>query len=272
MRAEHLNFCRQLQKYLLEGEPASEEAAALVATVVPAIQQAEKFLLPVGGITLPDDEFRALSGTIRLPHPTIAMEYVDRGFRYVVLAMEDDDKIILMLFRSALQSERRRWTLFSSAEISNSCDRLLRWRDGQFEVGCLVGKGGGEHGWFNPVKVTLSLLNALSCSNVRVERSEPKQGRRRVKASLPFDAYHVLVLESRDPSTAAGGGWSGADRRSPREHLRRGHIRHLASGARIWVNATVVAPSAAGAVHKDYQVERRLQASAQPTNQGSNQP
>ena len=41
--------------------------------------------------------------------------------------------------------------------------------------------------------------------------------------------------------------------RSPREHLRRGHIRRLADGRRIWVNAAIVgAGKGVGVVSKDY--------------------
>lgn len=96
--------------------------------------------------------------------------------------------------------------------------------------------------------VILSFINALSCSNVRTARHEPKKSK--PKSALPFDAYHVLTIGTTGVSRIAPG--IGAHR-SPREHLRRGHIRRLDDGRRIWVNATVVAAGrGAGVVTKDY--------------------
>ncbi|MEO3722889.1 hypothetical protein, partial [Lacticaseibacillus paracasei] len=40
---------------------------------------------------------------------------------------------------------------------------------------------------------------------------------------------------------------------SPRQHLRRGHIRRLESG-NIWVNACVVGSSEKGVIKKSYNV------------------
>lgn len=98
-------------------------------------------------------------------------------------------------------------------------------------------------------RVVLGFLNALACSNVTIERGPaPKQGAK-LKNSLPFDAYHTLVL--RGPESASGNTGLGGHR-SPREHLRRGHIRRLESGNKVWVNATVVNAGAPGKILKDY--------------------
>jgi hypothetical protein len=104
-----------------------------------------------------------------------------------------------------------------------------------------------------PVVALLSLLNALACSNVRIERSEPRMRRKKSASALPFDTYHVLTVGP--PGTGPHGSLTGGHR-SPREHLRRGHIRRLEDGRRIWVNATVVAAGrGAGVVTKDYAVK-----------------
>ena len=105
----------------------------------------------------------------------------------------------------------------------------------------------------NAVWTIISLCNALACSNVHIERSEPKKAGKKIKAALPFDAYHILTIDA----TGAAGERVGraGEHRSPREHLRRGHIRRLADGRRIWINATVVAAGrGAGVVSKDYRL------------------
>ena len=61
-----------------------------------------------------------------------------------------------------------------------------------------------------------------------------------------------LVVDSakeRRPSEELGGTHA-----SPRTHLRRGHIRRLRWGPKVWVNSCVVNPGAIGGVNKDYAV------------------
>jgi hypothetical protein len=101
------------------------------------------------------------------------------------------------------------------------------------------------------INAVLELIEALSCSNVR---HEPLPVRKLNKAAakrgaLPFDEYRVLVVnalgkEATDHHHPAGA----ATHRSPREHLRRGHIRIYQSGRRIWVNSTLVNAGVGGKI------------------------
>lgn len=104
------------------------------------------------------------------------------------------------------------------------------------------------------VAAIVQMCAALACSNVSTELHEPtpKQVRTATRrGALPFDSYRILVVDGQ-PSQATGSG--GGTHASPRTHLRRGHIRCLSSGRRIWVNSTVVNPGAGGFVHKEYAV------------------
>jgi hypothetical protein len=114
-----------------------------------------------------------------------------------------------------------------------------------------------EHGYYDMTdesSAVLELIEALSCSNVghealparKVNKSAAKRG------ALPFDEYRVLTVRS----AGAGGtaSVSTIDRRQSREHLRRGHIRNLQDGRRIWVNATVVNAGVGGRITKDYRM------------------
>jgi hypothetical protein len=113
-----------------------------------------------------------------------------------------------------------------------------------------------DHAYFDmldEVNCVLNLMEALSCRNVTAEQLPVKNNKlaQRKKGALPYDLYHVLVVNSRsgEKSTDQGG-----SHRSPREHIRRGHIRRLPSG-NIWVNSTIVNHGNHGKVHKVYALE-----------------
>ena len=106
------------------------------------------------------------------------------------------------------------------------------------------------------ISAVLELIEALSCSNVQHEalpvRKSNKSAEKR--GALPFDEYRVLTVRS---TIAAPGGIPTVlpfDRRAVREHLRRGHIRRLQDGRRVWVNASVVNAGASGVVSKSYRM------------------
>ena len=94
----------------------------------------------------------------------------------------------------------------------------------------------------------LNFLNALACSNVHTEKL-PTRKPSKTLGALPFDEYHVLTI---DRPAGTGNGHAGGSHRSPREHLRRGHIRRLPTGSKIWVNAAVINAGAGGKIRKQY--------------------
>jgi len=109
------------------------------------------------------------------------------------------------------------------------------------------------------VRGVLELCEALTCSNVRadpLERIDAAKNARRVRdGKLPLYETKVLTID------VAGGkpgvhGHAHGDRASPRQHLRRGHIRRLES-RNVWVNAAVVGSAGAGRIDKAYNVEAR---------------
>lgn len=100
----------------------------------------------------------------------------------------------------------------------------------------------------------LELIEALSCSNVSHEALPiQKQNKSSVKRGcLPFDEYRILVVNK-----SANNVYSSHDgtHRSPREHLRRGHIRIIASGKRIWINSCIVNAGTGGRIDKSYDMK-----------------
>lgn len=101
----------------------------------------------------------------------------------------------------------------------------------------------------------IDLCCALACSNVHsrsVGADDATAARRARAGKKPLFSYKVLEVDvGADESLTGKGGGSHA---SPRTHLRRGHIRRLASGRIVWVNAAVVRGQTPGIVVKDYRI------------------
>lgn len=277
---EHLNYCRQLAKQcsvMLEIPSLDSSAKATLSNVLDLHGASTKFLLPVGGRLFDDYNYRALdeSETLSLPYPYIALEYQSNGkYRGPDEPMwgrdgvtYEDDSFVEAPKRVLFARERDEWIVVTVAfwVAADAVWRILPEcflprtgyldRSKQYDGRTPVKFGLRDNrvpisDYMDEIGALLCFLNVLQCSNVHVERSEPKKFGKKIKAALPFDTYHILTIDI--PSKAGDGKATGVHR-SPREHLRRGHIRRLADSRRIWVNATVVAAGrGAGVVMKDY--------------------
>ena len=104
------------------------------------------------------------------------------------------------------------------------------------------------------VAAVLELIEALTCSNVAHEALPVRKMNKAagIRGALPFDEYRVLVITS--PSEQGRRDGIHGMHRAPREHLRRGHIRRLATGYNIWINSCVVNAGVGNKVFKDYEV------------------
>ena len=280
---EHLNYSRQLVKHcmdMLAIPNFDPENRALVSSVVDLRGASTKFILPDGGRLYDDRELRALDESVplRLPYPYLCLEYHSNGRDRAM-----DEPVGLV---NGIPQYEREDFVSAPKRVVYARERggyivvtVAFWtrHDGVWRIlpecalpatGYLV-RGVSFSGrpaikaafkdprvplsdYMDELGALLCFLNVLQCSNVHVERSEPKRSGKKIKTALPFDTYHVLTI---DVPGKAGEGAATGGHRSPREHLRRGHIRRLADGRRIWVNATVVAAGrGAGVVTKDYAV------------------
>ena len=99
----------------------------------------------------------------------------------------------------------------------------------------------------------MGLIEALSCKNVGIEAlPQRKMNKGAMKrGALPFSSYHVLTVTNQSKHVK---GYGDAHHRSPREHLRRGHIRRLTTG-NTWVNSTVVNAGIGSKIIKTYALE-----------------
>lgn len=255
-----LNYCRQITKTVrdrmaipnlkkVEAEKC-EHALDLCA-------MSEKFMLPDGGFVIEDRQLRALDYDVelRLPYKLIALEWHQpgahesgstRSSKRVLFVREHDAE--LRCWPWFWIDHWGAWKGFHSFEIPKT-GYIQRSPAGDSIVldGIAEENAADVHA---EAERLLGFLNALQCSNVRAERM-PARKTGKVKSALPFDEYHVLTIRGSESSAGAANG----THRSPREHLRRGHIRRLQDGRKVWVNATVVcAGRGAGVVSKDYRI------------------
>lgn len=102
----------------------------------------------------------------------------------------------------------------------------------------------------------MMLLTALACSNVKTQIVLPPDAlnKKRIRNSKPpFRSHHILVIGEKPANKTTGDG----SHASPRQHLRRGHIRKL-ENKNVWVNACVVGSATNGVATKDYSIKKRM--------------
>lgn len=280
---QHLNFSRQLMKHcqsMIEIPGLEQNKRQLFGQVMDLHGASTKFMLPKGGRLFDDFQFKALDENepLRLPYPYIALEYEsnqhERGSNEKIgtvqnAPMYEDDSFVHAPKRVIYARERGNWVVVTIAfwvredgtwRILPECalprtgflDRTQEVNGRTpFKV-ATFGNTPPTADYLDELGSLMCFLNVLQCSNVQITRSDPKNAGKKIKSAHQFDSYHILTIDATNRKSngvqqSCGGG------RSPREHLRRGHIRRLEDGRRIWVNATVVAAGkGAGTIKKDY--------------------
>lgn len=108
------------------------------------------------------------------------------------------------------------------------------------------------------VTAVLNLCEALSCSNVDsevVEPIDPRKNAKRIRqGKLPMYETRRLVIKVPGSRKEGGAHASQGFRQGPREHLRRGHIRKLVDGKKVWVQSCVVGSKENGVIAKSYAI------------------
>lgn len=268
---EPLNFCRQIlvqcgRMVQVPNLPQSRRSA--ISHVSDLCRASQKFMLPEGGALILDSQLRGIDDDLplRMPHAFVALEYQamhvnGSSHKTVLFCREYDDRIKIL---PVVFGSDGAWTPVADCEIP-TLGAVQRRSDGTVGFRYIRPLEGvdkytgdnvqfpGSDGYFTPfVCVVLSFLNALACSNVQTDIRHPPKAGKKIKAAFPFDSYHVLTIKTASASNEDG--VFGHSHRSPREHLRRGHIRRLQDGRKLWVNATVVNPGVGGKVTKDYRL------------------
>jgi hypothetical protein len=239
--------------------------------------ESQKFMLPEGGAFYDDPEYKAIddSERVRLPFKNICLEYHrDKPEKFdgdwwsskaLIFASEIEEFIFVTVV--CYIDDHKIWVPFPEIAIPN-INFIVRDRkvkglgyDGIEKEYASVrfvkeDQSIPDQDYGQEMYALLNFINILNCSNVKIEKNTTKEKSKKIKTALPFDSYHVLVIDSSekkqmDQLTGTNGG-----HRSPREHLRRGHIRRLSSGKKVWVNAAVVnAGRMVGVIHKYYAIK-----------------
>ena len=290
--AQAVRDCLLIEGYLRAHGLSADAATA--GGLADRIARAEHFELPDGGYLFDDDLHALAGLALRLPYPLTTIEYIGRDpagrtLRRLGLCSEfQDDSGARYIRVVAFARDEGRWGIvpvaieFSSDGWENlSADGIPFY---EFAADPDLAPPAPPRYAFRPVPLMaesaqhvtadrralveqiaaatavaeslLSMLSALACSNVIAEISErvdPGVNARRVRAGkLPIFETRVLTVlcpRTLHPATGQQG-----DRASPRQHLRRGHVRHLADGRRIWINAAIVGDPKNGAIRKFYSV------------------
>ena len=248
-----LNFCRQIIKQVKDTNPLGG-----LAHMVEEAEKAVKFCLPDGGKIINDTELRGLDGDVELhlPFNLIALEFLVtaepnpdqiRSTKRVIIAREAE---AFVECKAAFWADATgQWIALPEFDIPKT--GYMFKEDGKLKLKIhthapIVADIQQE------TEVLLDFINALQCSNVEIAKEKGRKSNKNAKGALPFDDYHFLTIVRSEGTTSAASG-SGSHR-SPREHLRRGHIRRLPTGKKVWVSATVVCAGQGGRVRKDYRL------------------
>lgn len=288
--AQAARDCRAVAADLRDGGLFDD--AATIERMAARITRAQHFELPENG-SLFDDDLRALTGLeLRLPYPTITAEYIathptDGILRRMALA-EEIERPDGLWIRVTAFAKGERWTpvpvaielpskawedlsaptaklheLADDPDLCPPAPSRYQFRPVAILPGMLDGVAQDSRetarvilSATGPAESVMEMLEALACSNVTadiVERVDPAKNARRIRAGkLPLWETRVLTVLCPRPPIARTG--QQGERASPRQHLRRGHVRHLADGRRVWINAAVVGDPANGRIRKFYQV------------------
>ena len=183
------------------------------------------------------------------------------GHNFLTVAFEfkTDDKIRLIVF---FKTNKSAWILIpivgfieKNTPISQINKKPLYLVRYSYPISEEVGN---IEFWQNMMSIggygLFELLEALTCRNVEqtiIQKCDKALNARRInKGKLPLYEERILTIKV---NAKQGTGTRTGTHESPRQHLRRGHIRRLESG-NIWVNACVVGNSEKGVIKKSYNV------------------
>ena len=229
--------------------------------LIPLALKAPRFLLPDYGIAITDD-LSHLVVPIRLPYPCIVLEYVWHNTKVALIAEESrpiagSDSVVVSVC-GFIYGDRKTWVPFHILQVVNTPrppTNQLGVTPFDLITGCIVEQSEynieSTEGW--AVYSVLSLVQALQCCNVETETiPAPKAlNKKRIENNkLPFVEYKILTVGDERVSSA----YQGGSHASPRQHLRRGHIRRLPDARTVWVNQCTVGNPQKGVIVKDYRV------------------
>lgn len=240
------NFCRDILK--------QTKISSLPTDIMSVINNSQKFILPDNGIIFESRGKTIDKLQLQLPFDCIALEFFDFDkCKNVIFATQCGSNCVQM-FSAYYVNKNKEWG-FSPVFVQIIADFE------KFNI--------SFHKLFDNVELTeieekdffkmmflplIEFLEALSCKNVSIENhASRKTGKSKLDA-LPFDEYKILCVNVNKTYDSVGNEINETKMyKSPREHLRRGHIRRLQKG-NVWVQSTVVNFGIGSRIKKSYKL------------------
>jgi len=231
-----------------------------------AMKNAVHFAIPDNGVIFDDNNNGLVGSKIRLPFPEITIEFFDSisNAKIVFLAITMQDGIALTVFIH--DKESNEWGFnsifgFIPDDIVFSERNYLETFDNfpDYTRLCLAHGQTLEYQKDNigqAFRSFFEFIEAISCTNVEAsihQPASPKNAQRIKSHKLPIYETKVLTIKAGKESLSSVGNGVKGSHQSPRQHLRRGHIRRLEKG-NIWVNSCVVGSKENGVIDKQYKV------------------
>lgn len=268
MSIEPFNYCRNMARQFMATIQNNLGDKELLSHVLDLYTASTKFMLPDEGRILDDPSFKALNPAepLKLPYPFIALEFPNHNpniqpgqtpsSKRIIFARERENTIVVTVV--PFFDKYGKWVVFPECfiPIVNYLDRTLHDKDGNVAIAIYGSNQIIRDNCADEIGCLLNFLNALQCSNIHIEKvlSNKKEKKHKIKSALPFDSYHILTVDTNKTLGESHG--LGGTHRSPREHMRRGHIRHYSTGLKIWINSMVVNyGKQGGKITKDYLIK-----------------
>lgn len=266
-----------------EGAEAKKQTliAKTIQGMIGGYTVAPKFLLPDNGILFEDKDLTRYLGLLRLPFKEVVLEYAGYTGPFddtpsgdeidsCLLAVEDvepdgdpeKDKPTRVHLTVCYKPRNMSWSILPIHIVLPYDMTTESFMSDGIPYGVLP----GFEGKYDKVqlrkmaqialKESISLFQfcaAIACGNVRSEEIKAPRfinQQRKAKGKPPLFSYHVLTVDV--GVRTEHGDSKGGTHASPRQHLRRGHIRQYKSGLTIWINSMVVGDKKLGRVDKDY--------------------
>lgn len=219
-----------------------------------------------------DDSLKGLKGkTINLPFSVITVEHYSpiKQEKILLLASDDDDAILIMACFNRPHTNTHLWypepySIKLPKDINVTNERYTGTMNcrvtakGMYEYNKQKGIPDDEFaqriGTYE--RNIEEMIEVLSCRNVTTanhQDASPVNASRIKAGKLPLYETKMLVIDTKATGTSNGG--SGGSHASPRQHLRRGHIRRHPTAGNLWINSCVVGDPSKGVINKSYAVK-----------------
>ena len=228
--------------------------------ITSALPKAVNFAVPDGGRIV---GIGGLEGVmLELPYPVISIETTYQDVGFFILAIDNENHIDLWGFTKWFDKRREFLPITKMMKIEKNCRMVDGSEWGQdYTVFMDLIPHEEDVRIYGLKDITAcgfileELLCALTCRNIEIDtlQQESPKNQRRIKAGkLPI--YETKVLTLKVNETVKQSGKTGFSHASPRQHLRRGHIRRHPTAGNIWVNNCVVGSAEKGFIEKQYKI------------------